>query len=81
MQGSQSGAYQVRPLGCIQHKEAQLVDKAEVSVQAGLQLLGLRLCQLPAREVKHLLAQQLEDDLEGRGGAAAVSASHKVWNT
>lgn len=63
MKRGESGAYQVRPLAGVEHEEAELVDEPEVGVQRGLELLGLGQRQLAPREVEHLLAQQLEDDL------------------
>lgn len=43
MQGGEGRPYEVSPLAGGQHKEAQLMDQAELLVQGVLQLLCLRL--------------------------------------
>lgn len=43
-QRGQRGSHEVSLLGGIQHKQAQLVDEAELLVEGVLQLCGLRLC-------------------------------------
>lgn len=76
MQRRERGPYQVRALAGVEHEEAELVDEPEVRVQGALQLVGLGLSQLACREVEHLLAQQLQDDLRGGGEGEGDSLRH-----